>query len=105
MDQKELSGESPGEEEALAGSPPAVVKPPPDSLVRDQATWRIVLALALPVLGQQLLVLSVGLSDKTGSFRSAQKSRYRGGLIGLEIEMVLQVASVEDFSGYRGNVA
>jgi putative MATE family efflux protein len=31
---------------------------------RASATWRVVLALALPVLGQQLLVFFVGLSDR-----------------------------------------
>ena len=40
--------------------------PPPASRILDRAqpVWRTVLVLALPVLAQQFLVLSVGLSDR-----------------------------------------
>jgi putative MATE family efflux protein len=42
----------------------AAVHPIAHLLDPNRPTWRIVLALALPVLAQQLLILSVGLSDR-----------------------------------------
>jgi putative MATE family efflux protein len=62
----ESSGRSAADKGALGVEFPETLPAPSGSKILDRAqpVWRIVLALALPVLAQQFLVLSVGLSDR-----------------------------------------
>ena len=66
MSKAESSGRSAADDGVLRRELAEAVAPASPSKIIDRAQpiWRIVLALALPVLAQQFLVLSVGLSDR-----------------------------------------